>query len=77
MSILAPFDNMVAGGESTSAVVWSDELLRYFHRAQQASSTSCAVKMPRSDDQLWIVADGALRDPGLDATMYVTRGGNC
>lgn len=36
VSILAPFDNMVAGGESTSAVVWSDELLRYSHRAQQA-----------------------------------------
>ncbi len=42
-SILAPFDNMVAGGESTSAVVWSDELLQCFHRAQQALSTNCAV----------------------------------
>ncbi len=26
-SILAPFDNMVASGESTDVVVWSDELL--------------------------------------------------
>ncbi len=72
--ILAPFDNMVAGGESSSAVVWSDELLQCFHRAQQALSTNCAVTIPRLDDQLWIVTDGALRDPGLGATMYVTRG---
>ncbi len=73
-SILAPFDNVVAGGESSSAVVWSDELLQCFHRAQQALSTNCAVTIPRLDDQLWIVTDGALRDPGLGATMYVTRG---
>ncbi|KAL0153092.1 hypothetical protein M9458_051586, partial [Cirrhinus mrigala] len=74
VSILAPFDNMVAGGESTAAIVWSDELLQCFQRAQQALSTSCAVTIPRPDDQLWIVTDGALRDPGLGATMYVTRG---
>lgn len=33
------------------------------------------MTIPRPDDQLWIVTDGALRDPGLGATMYVTRGG--
>ncbi len=32
------------------------------------------MTIPKLDDQLWIVTDGALRDPGLGATMYVTRG---
>ncbi len=45
-----------------------------FHRAQQVLSTSCAVTIPQSDDQHWIVTDGALRDPRLGATKYVTRG---
>ncbi|KAL1265735.1 hypothetical protein QQF64_003762 [Cirrhinus molitorella] len=65
---------MVSGGESTSVIVWSDELLQCFRRAQQVLSTNCAVTIPRPDDLLWIVTDGALRDPGLGATMYVTRG---
>lgn len=74
-SILAPLDDMVAGCESKTAIVWSDELLQCFHRAQQMLSNNCAVTVPRPDDQLWIVTDGALRDPGLGATMYVTREG--
>ena len=30
--------------------------------------------LPRPEDQPWIVTDGAVRDPGIGATLYVTRG---
>ena len=29
----------------------------------------------KPEDQLWIVTDGAVRKPGLGATLYVTRNG--
>ena len=29
--------------------------------------------LPKPDDQLWIVTDGAVREPGIGATLYVTR----
>lgn len=32
------------------------------------------MTLHRPEDQLWIVTDGALRDPGIGATLYVTRG---
>jgi hypothetical protein len=31
--------------------------------------------LPRPTDQLWIVTDGAVRKPGIGATLYVTREG--
>ena len=30
--------------------------------------------LPRPEDQPWIVTDGAVRDPGIGATLYVTPG---
>ena len=32
------------------------------------------MTLPRPEDQLWIITDGALRDPGIGATLYVTGG---
>lgn len=29
--------------------------------------------LPRPDDQLWIITDGAVRSPGLAATLYVSH----
>ena len=44
-----------------------------FQGAQRALSSIWSIKLPRPDDQLWIVTDGAFRDPGIGATLYVTR----
>ena len=45
-----------------------------FRSAQNALSSALTIKLPRPEDQLWIVTDGAVRDPGIGATLYVTRG---
>lgn len=37
-------------------------------------SSTFTMTLPRPEDQLWIVTDGALRDPGIGTTLYVTRG---
>lgn len=72
-SILSEFDNMTAGKESKEKLQWSDECIELFSKAQRSLSTHRSITLPRVDDILWIVTDGAFRDPGLGATLYVTR----
>ena len=74
-SILAPLDDAIAGRPSTDRIKWNDDLREVFHNAQKALSTSRTITLPRPCDQLWIVTDGALRKPGIGATLYVTRSG--
>ena len=70
---LAPLDDTTAGRQSSDVIVWTDELRDSFQRAQRALSSTRAITLPVPSDQLWIVTDGAVRQPGLGATMYVTR----
>ena len=42
-------------------------------RAQSALSAKHCIALPRPDDQLWIITDGAVRTPRIGATLYVTR----
>lgn len=72
-SVLAPLDDAIAGRESKDIIHWSEELLSAFKRAQNALSSHHAITLPQPEDQLWIVTDGAVREPGLGATLYVTR----
>ncbi|KAJ8366629.1 hypothetical protein AAFF_G00348280 [Aldrovandia affinis] len=62
----------VAGRDSKDVIHWSDELLCAFRYAQKALSSTHAITLPRPADQLWIVTDGAVREPGLGATLYIT-----
>ncbi|KAJ8388922.1 hypothetical protein AAFF_G00126780 [Aldrovandia affinis] len=71
-TMLAPFDDVVAGRDSKDVIHWSDELLCAFRYAQKALSSTHAITLPRPADQLWIVTDGAVREPGLGATLYIT-----
>ena len=73
-SLLAPLDDVVAGRESKETIQWTEELTTAFIHSQKALSSARAVTLPRPTDQLWIVTDGAVREPGLGATLYVTRG---
>ena len=72
-SLLSPLDDAIAGLPSTEAISWTDELHTAFTAAIKALSSSRSITLPKPDEQLWIVTDGALRKPGIGATLYVTR----
>ena len=74
-TLLAPLDDAVAGRQTNEAVVWSDDLHMAFAAAQTALSPNCQITSPRPTDHLWIVTDGAVKKPGIGATLYVTRSG--
>ena len=67
-------DDIVAGRQSNEAISWSDDLRAVFKEAQLALSSNRTITLPKPDDLLWIVTDGAVRPPGIGATLYVTRG---
>ena len=71
---MAPLDDIVAGRQSNEAISWSDDLTAAFKEAQLALSSNHTITLPNPDDLLWIVTDGAVRPPGIGATLYVTRG---
>ena len=72
-TLLAPLDDAVAGRQTNETVVWSDDVQTAFAAAQTALSTNCQITLPRPTDHLWIVTDGAVKKPGIGATLYVTR----
>ena len=72
-TVIAPLENAIAGQESNSAVTWTDELVESFSRAQKAVTSHQSIHLPRPTDQLWIVTDGAVKEPGIGATLYISR----
>ncbi|KAK3723314.1 hypothetical protein QZH41_014389, partial [Actinostola sp. cb2023] len=47
---------------------WTDELRKDFTTAQTFLSSNRTITLPKPNDQLWIVTDGAVRKPGIGAT---------
>ena len=74
-SYLAPLDAVTAGRPSQESINWTDDLRAAFQSAQNALSSALTITLPRPEDQLWIVTDGAVWNPGIGATLYVTRAG--
>ena len=72
-SYLTPMDAVTAGRSSQESINWTDDLRTAFRCAQTALLSALTITLPRPEDQLWIVTDGAVRDPGIGATLYVTR----
>ena len=72
-SILAPLEEFVAG-KSSSNLVWYSEMESHFATAKKYLSNAKTITIPRPEDKLWIVTDGAQILPGLGAAMYITRG---
>ena len=58
---------------SNEKLLWSDDLSAAFEKARSALSSAQTIYLPKVEDQLWIVTDGAVRKPGLGATLYITR----
>ena len=70
---LIPLDRAVAGLMSNEKLLWSDDLSAAFEKARSALSSAQTIYLPKVEDQLWIVTDGAVRKPGLGAMLYITR----
>ena len=43
----------------------------HFRNAQGALASHRSIVLPRADDELWIITDGAVWAQGVGATMYV------
>ena len=69
-ALLAQLDDSVAGRKSKESIQWTDDLRTSFHNAQAALSSARTITLPKPEDQLWIVTDGAVRKPGLGATLW-------
>ena len=69
-----PLEDAIAGHAPGDKLTVSPDLRDAFLAAQQALSTHVTITIPTIDDQLWIITDGAVREPGIGATLYVTRG---
>ena len=73
-SYLAPLDAVTATRPSQESINWTDDLKAAFHSAQSALSSALTIPLPRPEDQLWFVTDGAVWGPGIGASLYITRG---
>jgi hypothetical protein len=74
-SLLSKLNEAVAGRQSKEQIQWTDELHTVFCMAQTALSAARTMTLPKPEDQNWIVTDGAIRSPGIGATLYVIRNG--
>jgi hypothetical protein len=70
-TLIAPLDNAISGKESRDRITWSDKLKTAFLQSQEKLMSNETIILP--SDQLWIVTDGAVKCPGLGATLYVIR----
>ena len=75
-ALLAPLDDAyaIAGRDSKDLVPWNDDLMHAFQFAQKSLTNNKTIHLPRPDDTLLIVTDGAVRKPGIGATLYISRG---
>jgi len=70
---IAPLDTLTAGRSSSDKVVWSESALEAFEAAKQSLKLTKTIAIPKRDDQLWIVTDGAQIPAGIGSTLYITR----
>jgi hypothetical protein len=69
-----PLEQAAAGKKSQEPVEWTDELLHHFRKAQESLSTAEVISIPKADDLLSIVTDGALKH-GIGSTLFLVREG--
>ena len=71
--LIAPLDAVIGGHASSDLVPWTSELRDLFAASQAALSKCRVITLPLPSDQLWIVTDGAVKEPGLGSTLYVSH----
>jgi len=72
-TFLHPLEQATAGRSSKDRITWTEELHDQFKAAQTALSSNKTITLPRHDDVLWIVTDGAVKTHGIGATLYILR----
>ena len=71
---LQKLNKSTSGKISHQKIEWNDELTSAFERAQKHLMSSKVISLPREDDQLFLVTDGATSHPcGIAATLYIRR----
>ena len=71
--LLHPLDSAVAKLQSKEKIIWTDELIESFKKAQLRLGNCKQITLPKPTDLLWIVTDGAIKVRGLGATLYIYR----
>ena len=71
--LIAPLEAVIGGHASSDLVPWTSELRDLFAASQAALSKCRVITLPLPSDQLWIVTDGAVKEPGLGSTLYVSH----
>ena len=74
--LLAGLEAVCAGKDSRDHVTWTEELQDQFKAAQEALRDLKTITVPRPTDRLVITTDGAVRDVGVGAALFVVRQGN-
>ena len=72
-ALLAPFDSVTGGRQSSEHIELTDSLREAFKRAKDKLHSRKTITLPRSTDELWLVTDGSVKECGLGATLYVMR----
>ena len=72
--LLHPLDQVVAGRNSSEKIEWSDELLHQFKKLQESLKDCKIITLPRHNDELYIVTDGA-QLIGIASTLWILRDG--
>jgi len=70
---IGSLDALTAGKSSSDRIKWTEEQEHEFKISQDALSSNKTITLPKPTDQLWLVCDGAVRKPGISATLYIQR----
>lgn len=74
-TFLRPLDRATHGKKSADKIAWDEPTIEAFVKAQAHLLKNKAIVLPKEDDQLWLITDGASSTRGLGATLYALRGG--
>ena len=70
-TFLEELEAAIAGKAKSDKIIWTEQLLASFKRAQQSLSLAENVTLPRPTDQLIIVHDGS--KVGIGSVLYLKR----
>ena len=73
--VLCPLEELCAGRKPAEKLVWTEQLTSAFDKAKKHLKEAKPVILPRSDDELHIVTDAALRCAGMASALYAVRKG--
>ena len=75
LNFLKTFLNQSTSAKSSNQKIeWTEELNLAFQKSQEHLKSNKTIVLPKEDDQLLVVTDGATTNPtGLSATLYVLR----